>query len=238
MRLAVLIDGDNVSAKTIDAILVEVAALGTASIKRIYGDFTKPHFSSWNSILPERAIQPVQQFANSVGKNATDSALIIDAMDLLHQKSMDGFCLVSSDADFTRLATRIREDGLEVYGFGATNTPKAFIKACSRFFKIDLPTDENKVKPIPAPAKPSTPVKKQLAHTQEEALQKIVEKALEAAAPKGSRASLSEVGNHLSRLMPDFDCRKYGHRKLSELVATVPGFKVDGAGKSLTVGRK
>ena len=133
LRLAVLIDADNASAAVIGDILSEVASLGTASVKRVYGDFTTTNLHGWRTVLLEHAIQPVQQFRNTVGKNASDSALIIDAMDLLHTRELGGFCLVSSDSDFTRLATRIREDGLPVYGFGEEKTPRSFINACDRF---------------------------------------------------------------------------------------------------------
>src|SRR5215468_3117636 len=138
LRLAVLIDADNASAGVIGDILSEVASLGTASVKRVYGDFTTPSLSGWRAVLIEHAIQPVQQFRNTVGKNASDSALIIDAMDLLHTRPLDGFCLVSSDGDFTRLATRIRENGLPVYGFGEEKTPKSFILACNQFTYTEI----------------------------------------------------------------------------------------------------
>src|SRR6266446_4883686 len=138
LRLAVLIDADNASAAVIGDILSEVASLGTASVKRVYGDFTTSNLHSWRAVLLEHAIQPIQQFRNTVGKNASDSALIIDAMDLVHTRALGGFCLVSSDSDFTRLATRIREDGLIVYGFGQQKTPKSFIKACDRFIYTEI----------------------------------------------------------------------------------------------------
>ena len=138
LRLAVLIDADNASAAVIGDILSEVASLGTASVKRVYGDFTTSNLHSWRAVLLEHAIQPVQQFRNTVGKNASDSALIIDAMDLLHTRELGGFCLVSSDSDFTRLATRIREDGLPVYGFGEEKTPRSFINACDRFIYTEI----------------------------------------------------------------------------------------------------
>ena len=138
LRLAVLIDADNASAAVIGDILSEVASLGTASVKRVYGDFTTSNLHSWRTVLLEHAIQPVQQFRNTVGKNASDSALIIDAMDLLHTRELGGFCLVSSGSDFTRLATRIREDGLPVYGFGEEKTPRSFINACDRFIYTEI----------------------------------------------------------------------------------------------------
>ena len=139
LRLAVLIDADNASPAVIGDILAEVSKLGIATVKRVYGDFTSSNLNSWRAVLADHAIQPIQQFRNTVGKNASDSALIIDAMDLLHTREPGGFCLVSSDSDFTRLATRIREDGLPVFGFGEEKTPDAFIKACDRFIYFPYP---------------------------------------------------------------------------------------------------
>ena len=138
LRLAVLIDADNASPAVIGDILAEVSKLGIATVKRVYGDFTSSNLNSWRAVLADHAIQPIQQFRNTVGKNASDSALIIDAMDLLHTRELGGFCLVSSDSDFTRLATRIREDGLPVFGFGEEKTPNAFIKACDRFIYTEI----------------------------------------------------------------------------------------------------
>ena len=150
-RFAVLIDADNVSAQALEGLLAEVANYGTAMVKRIYGDWTLPNLKSWKTMLLEHAIQPIQQFRYTVGKNATDSALIIDAMDLLYHAKLDGFCLVSSDSDFTRLASRIREEGLMVIGFGERKTPRAFVTACDRFIHTDIlrgagPEDEAKPK--------------------------------------------------------------------------------------------
>ena len=138
LRLAVLIDADNASPAVMGDILAEVSKLGIATVKRVYGDFTSSNLNSWRAVLADHAIQPIQQFRNTVGKNASDSALIIDAMDLLHTRELGGFCLVSSDSDFTRLATRIREDGLPVFGFGEEKTPNAFIKACDRFIYTEI----------------------------------------------------------------------------------------------------
>ena len=139
LRLAVLIDADNASPAVIGDILAEVSKLGIATVKRVYGDFTSSNLNSWRAVLADHAIQPIQQFRNTVGKNASDSALIIDAMDLLHTRELGGFCLVSSDSDFTRLATCIREDGLPVFGFGEEKTSDAFIKACDRFIYFPYP---------------------------------------------------------------------------------------------------
>ncbi len=137
-RLAVLIDGENATPKIVAELLTEIAKYGTASTKRVYGDWTKPHLIGWKECLAEHALQPVQQFANTTGKNATDGALIIDAMDLLHTGRYSGFCIVSSDGDFTRLAARIGEHGVTVYGFGERKTPRSFIKACERFVYFDV----------------------------------------------------------------------------------------------------
>src|SRR5258708_15977458 len=138
LRLAVLIDADNSSVNVIGDILAEVSRLGVATVKRVYGDFTSSNLQSWGKVLAEYAIQPIQQYRNTVKKNASDSALIIDAMDLLHARRLEGFCLVSSDSDFTRLATRIKEDGLPVFGFGEEKTPNSFVKACNRFFYTEI----------------------------------------------------------------------------------------------------
>src|SRR6188472_52572 len=138
LRLAVLIDADNSSVNVLADILAESSKLGTATVKRVYGDFTSTNLQSWGKVLAEHAVQPIQQYRNTTKKNASDSALIIDAMDLLHTKRFDGFCLVSSDSDFTRLAIRIREDGLAVFGFGEEKTPNSFVKACNRFFYIEI----------------------------------------------------------------------------------------------------
>ena len=137
-KLAVLIDADNTPPAIIDALLAEIAKYGIASVRRIYGDWTTPNLRGWKDVLLEQAIQPIQQFRYTVGKNATDSALIIDAMDLLYTEKLDGFCIVSSDSDFTRLASRIREAGLIVYGFGEKKTPKAFVGACDKFVYTEI----------------------------------------------------------------------------------------------------
>ncbi len=194
--------------------------MGTASVKRIYGDFTLPELKGWKTVLADNAIQPIQQFRNTVGKNASDSALIIDAMDLLHTRQLGGFCLVSSDSDFTRLATRIREDGLPVYGFGEKKTPDPFINACDRFFyteifKISVSDDSKKT----AQAK-QAPLGNFMTDTK---LKEALDQAVTAATPgDGGPAHLSTVGAHLQKLLPDFDPRNYGFQKLSELVEKMP----------------
>jgi hypothetical protein len=224
LRLAVLIDADNASATVIGDILSEVAAIGTASVKRIYGDFTSPNLSSWRAVLAEHAIQPVQQFRNTVGKNASDSALIIDSMDLLHTRALGGFCLVSSDSDFTRLATRIREDGVPVYGFGEQKTPKAFIQACDRFFYTEI----FRTKGIaPATVKAAAQASPLRDVPGDEALKAALDQAIDAATRvETGRANLAAVGDQLHKLLPDFDPRNYGFKQLSDLLRQLPGLNL------------
>ncbi len=202
-KLAVLFDADNSQAKIAGNILGEIARYGTASVKRAYGDWTTPNLGSWREVLHELAIQPVQQFRFTTGKNATDSALIIDAMDLLHGGALDGFCLVSSDSDFTRLATRIREAGLSVYGFGVRKTPKPFVAACDKFIFTEI---------LHSPLACSAQL---LAGDH---LRRILESAVSGAAKDGGWSPLSGVGSLLMKSNPSFDPRNYGFQKLGELV--------------------
>jgi uncharacterized LabA/DUF88 family protein len=224
-RLAVLIDADNAQASVIEGILAEVARFGEATVKRIYGDFTTSNSSSWKQVLRQFAIKPVQQFAYTTGKNATDSALIIDAMDLLYTRKFDGFCLVTSDSDFTGLATRIREEGLTVLGFGEQKTPYAFRSACHKFILTEVlrpsvaeaeavaPNIKADAKPAPAKAAApaaSTPIPK--------FPKDFVLDALEQSSDENGWAYLAAFGSYLTKLQPDFDSRVYGYKKLSELV--------------------
>ena len=206
-NLAVLIDADNAQASVIAELLAEVASYGTATIKRAYGNWTTPNLSGWKDVLHVHAIQPIQQFNYTTGKNATDSALIIDAMDLLHGGKVDGFCLVSSDSDFTRLATRIREAGLSVYGFGEKKTPKPFVAACDKFIYTEIlrvPTPES---PAEKPTQPAQP-----------ALKHLLSSAITAAAQDDGWASLSQVGSLMLKNDPSFDARNFGFKKLGDLV--------------------
>ncbi|NUO92222.1 MAG: NYN domain-containing protein [Dermatophilaceae bacterium] len=211
-RLAVLIDADNTSAKLIKEMFDELAAYGTITVKRAYGDWTNPHLNGWREVLLGNAISPQQQFAYTVGKNATDSALIIDAMDLLYSGNVDGFALVSSDSDFTPLATRLREAGKRVIGVGQRKTPKAFVEACERFLFVEVLAgepagdgdhDETEL----ARSEPTRPIESVLTR----ALQKVD-------TDDDDWAPLSALGNHLRRTDPSFDSRNYGFGKLSELV--------------------
>ena len=227
LRLAVLIDADNAQAAVIEGLLAEIARFGEATVKRIYGDFTSSSSAGWKKVLNRHAIKPVQQFAYTTGKNATDSTLIIDAMDLLYTRRFDGFCLVSSDSDFTGLALRIREEGLMVFGFGEKKTPEAFRNACHRFvFTEVLRPVANKpaeAAPAPKPAK-KTPGKSAPKATKaeepstQEFPRAFVLEALDKAGDDSGWAGLGAFGSYLNKLQPDFDSRLYGFRKLSDLV--------------------
>jgi hypothetical protein len=219
--LAVLIDSDNAQAAVISDLLAEVAQVGTATVKRAYGDWTTPQLGSWKDVLNVHAIVPVQQFSYTTGKNATDSALSIDAMDLLHGGRVDGFCLVSSDSDFTRLATRIREQGLLVIGFGERKTPKAFVAACDRFLYTDLlrrigtgSRSEGRRAAAEADDEGAPPLKPFLCE------------AISAVTQDDGWAPLGMVGSLLQKNDPAFDARSYGFRKLSELVKGQPYLSV------------
>ena len=230
LRLAVLIDADNAQAAIIEGLLAEIASYGEATVKRIYGDFTSPASAQWKKVLNKHAIKPVQQFAYTTGKNATDSTLIIDAMDLLYTHRFDGFCIVSSDSDFTGLALRIREEGLTILGFGEQKTPEAFRNACHKFIftevlrplsitKPKLATDKSAIvtktrKTGSASPKPTMTV--QPAET--EFPKEFVLQALENSCDDTGWANLATFGNYLIKLKPDFDSRLYGFKKLSDLV--------------------
>lgn len=206
LKLAVLIDADNAQAAIAQELLTEIARYGTATVKRAYGDWTTPNLGGWKETLLSLAIQPIQQFRFTVGKNATDSALIIEAMDLLHSGSVDGFCLVSSDSDFTRLATRIREAGRAVYGFGERKTPKPFVAACDKFIFTEILRGGGAAEPETRHEAPL------------EALQTVLLPAITAAAKEDGWAPLSAVGNLAAKSHSSFDSRNYGYQKLSELV--------------------
>ncbi len=202
--LAVLIDADNAQASPIHELLEEVSRYGTASVKRAYGDWSTPQLKKWKDQLHTHAIKPVQQFSYTSGKNATDSALIIDAMDLLHTGDLNGFCLVSSDSDFTPLAARIREAGLVVYGFGERKTPQPFVAACDKFIYTDI-LEPPKAKGSKGKTKYPSP-------------EKMLRKAVDAAAQDNGWANLGTVGSMLVKNNPSFDARNYGFKKLIEMV--------------------
>ncbi|MEI7695366.1 MAG: NYN domain-containing protein [Chlorobium sp.] len=211
-RLAVLIDADNTQATIIEGLLAEVAKYGTASVKRIYGDWTSTALRSWKEVLLEHSVQPIQQFGYTKGKNATDSAMIIDAMDLLYTGKFHGFCIVSSDSDFTKLASRIRESGLIVYGFGEKKTPAPFVSACDKFIFIEvLRAKTNENEPI---------AKKNMAELKQDTrLVRLLRNAVEASSDEGGWAHLATTGSNIAKQSPEFDPRNYGYIRLGELLA-------------------
>ena len=219
-KLAVLIDAENAQPSIVDGLLVEIAKYGTASVKRIYGDWTGPSLKGWKEVLLQHSIQPMQQFAYTKGKNATDSAMIIDAMDLLYTSNFNGFCIVSSDSDFTKLASRIRESGLLVYGFGEQKTPAAFVSACDKFIYTEVlraKTDESK-----AIAKKSSSALKQDTN-----LVSLLRNAVEASSDESGWAHLAPVGSNIAKQSPGFDPRNYGYGKLGELVSAIKLFDIE-----------
>ncbi|MCB1663883.1 MAG: NYN domain-containing protein [Pseudomonadales bacterium] len=219
-KLAVLIDADNAQPSIVDGLLSEIANYGIASVKRIYGDWTAPGLKGWKDVLLEHSIQPMQQFAYTKGKNATDSAMIIDAMDLLYTGNFNGFCIVSSDSDFTKLASRIRESGLLVYGFGEQKTPAPFVSACDKFIYTEVlraKTDDSEkiVK------KSSNELK------QDTKLVSLLRNAVEASSDESGWAQLGPVGSNLAKQSSEFDPRNYGYGKLGELVAATKLFNLE-----------
>lgn len=234
LKLAVLIDADNARPAIADGLLAEIAKYGTAHVKRIYGDWTKPELNGWKETLLRYSIQPIQQFRYTVGKNATDSAMIIDAMDLLYTEKFDGFCLVSSDSDFTRLASRIREHGRIVYGFGERKTPEPFRTACDKFVYTEVLTQETGTEVTHAVKKRST---KEL--RQDTTLMSLLHHAIDAASDDTGWAALGGVGSIVSKQSAEFDSRNYGYSKLSSLVTAIGLFETEerqiGNGKTLFV---
>jgi hypothetical protein len=215
LRLAVLIDADNAQATVIEGLLAEIARFGEATVKRIYGDFTANESASWKKVLQRFAIKPVQQFAYTKGKNATDGTLIIDAMDLLYTRKFDGFCLVTSDSDYTGLAMRLREEGLRVFGFGEQKTPEAFRNACHKF----IFTEVLRLAAAPPAAGPKPVVKRgAVADPKLDFPRDFVVRALEESVDDSGWAPLGTFGSYLNKLQPDFDARLYGFKKLSDLV--------------------
>ena len=218
-RLAVLIDSDNTTATLTTELLEEIAKYGTPTVKRAYGDWTTQHLVTWKEELLRHAIQPVQQFAYTRGKNSTDSALIIDAMDLLYAGNLEGFVIVSSDSDFTRLATRLRESGMTVYGLGRRSTPAPFVAACDRFIYLDLLREEPPEPASQAPDddEPAPPLPN---------LKQILSTAIRGTSKDDGWSNLSEVGSYLVKSHAAFDARDYGHAKLGELVRAEPYVEV------------
>jgi len=223
-KLAVLIDADNTQPAIIEGLLDEIAKYGVASVKRIYGDWTSTHLRSWKERLLANAIQPIQQFSYTTGKNATDSAMIIDAMDLLYSEKLDGFCIVSSDSDFTRLASRLRESGCTVYGFGEEKTPKAFVKVCDKFIFTEIllenqeEQDEDENRPR---------VKQRKEFKVDRKLLKLLRDAVDDIAEESGWAYLGGVGQKINNRASEFDPRNYGFKKLGDLFRAIPQFETE-----------
>ncbi|MCB4457418.1 NYN domain-containing protein [Leisingera sp. McT4-56] len=233
--LAVLIDADNISAKYAEAMFEEIASFGEASIRRIYGDFAGGGPQGWNKEkLAALAIVPHQQFANTTGKNASDIALVIDAMDILHSGRFDGFVLISSDSDFTRLASRIREQGVDVFGMGMRKTPAAFVKACKRFIYVENLLEE----PAKAKTKPKKDDVDGNAPSELPDPAKLVVRAMDAIGQEDEWFTLGQIGQYITAAFPDFDTRSYGKRKLSDLIASLKLFETKrGEGNQILVRR-
>lgn len=232
IRLAVLIDADNVPYSNVKGVMEEIAKYGTPTFKRIYGDWTKPTVSGWKNVLLENAITPIQQYSYTSGKNSSDSALIIDAMDILYSGKVDGFCIVSSDSDFTRLATRLREAGMKVFGIGQKKTPNPFIVACDKFIYMEIipmagesdvvetGTSETKTKEVKQ--KPKATVDKIGKETI-----KLIKTTINDLADENGWAFLGDVGNLILKKQPNFDPRNYGFPKLTPLIKSLPQFEID-----------
>ncbi len=246
-RIAVLIDADNTQPAIAQALLAEIAKYGVASVKRVYGDWTQPNLRGWKEQLVQSAIQPQQQFAYTSGKNSTDSAMIIDAMDLLYTDRFDAFCIVTSDSDFTRLASRLRESGKDVYGFGERKTPQSLVSACDKFTYLDVlrgaaaktPPAEAAAKPAKArtkaakkpdkqtPPSPAVEPERKPSSPADPELQRLLREAVDDDADNDGWAMLPSVGNLIAKRKPDFDSRNYGYKKLRELVQATGLFEID-----------
>ena len=225
LNLAVLIDGDNIPSAYVKEMMEEIAKYGNPTIKRIYGDWTKPNLSKWKNILLENAITPVQQYGYTSGKNATDSAMIIDAMDILYSEKVNGFCLVSSDSDFTRLATRLREAGMKVFGIGEKKTPEPFIVACDKFIYIEILKSQSE--DDSAEYIKSQPDQKNNVDKITPKVIKLIASTISDLADEEGWAFLGEVGNLLQKKQPNFDSRNYGFQKLTPLIKSIKKFEIE-----------
>jgi uncharacterized LabA/DUF88 family protein len=227
-RIAVLIDADNIPSSNVKGMMEEIAKYGTPTFKRIYGDWTKPNLAGWKIVLLENAITPIQQYSYTVGKNSSDSAMIIDAMDILYTEKVDGFCIVSSDSDFTRLATRLREAGMMVIGLGQKKTPSPFIQACDKFIYLEI------LKGAAKPKAESGKDRRETRVTEPETLQKVgqdtinlISSSINDLADDSGWAFLGEVGNLILKKQPDFDSRNFGFGKLAPLIRSTGKFEID-----------
>lgn len=231
IRLAVLIDADNIPYSNVKGMMEEIAKYGTPTFKRIYADWTKPTVSGWKKVLLENAITPIQQYSYTTGKNSSDSALIIDAMDILYSGKVDGFCIVSSDSDFTRLATRLREAGMKVFGIGQKKTPAPFIVACDKFIYLEViavPDEEESIIPSKTPTdKPLLKVTKVVVDKLNKKTIHLIASSIDDLADENGWAFLGEVGGLLMKKQPNFDPRNFGFQKLTSLINSLPQFEID-----------
>jgi len=229
LKLAVIIDADNVPSENVKGMLEEIAKYGIPTFKRIYGDWTKPNLAGWKNVLLENAITPVQQYGYTTGKNSTDSAMIIDAMDILYTGKVDGFCIVSSDSDFTKLAIRLRESGMKVFGFGEKKTPNPFIVACDKFVYLEI-LKSHSVKAATGKQKPEIPqsYKKETILQIDIEIINLISSTVDDIADEDGWAFLGDVGNLLIKKKPDFDPRNYGFEKLTPLIKSLKNsFEID-----------
>ncbi len=225
IKLAVLIDGDNIPSAYVKEMMEEIAKYGNPTIKRIYGDWTKPNLNKWKSLLLENAITPIQQYGYTTGKNATDSAMIIDAMDILYSEKVDGFCLVSSDSDFTRLATRLREAGMAVYGIGEKKTPNPFIVACDKFIYIEILKHQVLENESEASATANDTKKDYDKITRKEI--QFIAATIDDVSDDDGWAFLGDVGSLMQKKQPNFDSRNYGFQKLTPLIKSISTFEIE-----------
>jgi hypothetical protein len=240
-RLAVLIDGDNTTPTIIEALLAEISKYGSARVRRVYGDWTTPNLRGWKEVINAHAIQPMQQFAYTTGKNATDSALIIDAMDLLYTGDLDGFCLVSSDSDFTKLASRLRESGKTVFGFGEPRTPRSLVAACDKFVFLDVLRGAEELQPASEKTAVATaPTRRTTTQLRSDTkLLKLLREGIAASSDDDGWANLSAVGSYVAKQQPAFDSRNWGYAKLVDLVTAIGLFEVKrAAGKGVRLREK
>jgi uncharacterized LabA/DUF88 family protein len=242
LKLAVLIDADNIPSSNVKEMMEEIAKYGTPTFKRIYADWTKPHIIGWKNVLLENAITPIQAYSYTTGKNSSDSAMIIDAMDILYTGKVDGFCIVSSDSDFTRIATRLREAGMKVFGIGERKTPTPFISACDKFIYLEIlkkpmvskPVEQTKTqsksKPRANVVKNTIPLPTPTIETVsvvDDALIKLISDSINDLADEGGWAFLGNLGNLLLKKQPNFDARNYGFPKLAHLIKKIDRFEID-----------
>jgi len=240
LRLAVLIDADNIPSSNVKEMMQEIAKYGTPTFKRIYADWTKPHITGWKNVLLENAITPIQAYSYTTGKNSSDSAMIIDAMDILYTGKVDGFCIVSSDSDFTRIATRLREAGMKVFGIGERKTPTPFISACDKFIYLEIlkkpivpaktvatTKPQSKSKPRANVVKTHAPAVAETVSEVDDALIKLISDSINDIADEDGWAFLGNLGNLLLKKQPNFDARNYGFIKLGHLIKKIDKFEID-----------